>query len=65
MVNADINAPLEKSVWNFWTLPEHIIKNGTMRLTTGTHTHRMQKKFTDRWENFSPRMEAKDGSMGF
>ncbi len=60
-VNADINAPLEK-VWNFWTLPEHIIKWNNA--SDDWHTPYAENDLRTGGE-FQSRMEAKDGSMGF
>jgi uncharacterized protein YndB with AHSA1/START domain len=60
-VNADINAPLEK-VWNFWTLPEHIIKWNNA--SDDWHTPYAENDLRTGGK-FQSRMEAKDGSMGF
>jgi uncharacterized protein YndB with AHSA1/START domain len=60
-VRAKINAPIGK-VWKYWTTPEDIVRWNNA--TDDLHT---PKAVNDLREggNFSYRMEAKDGSMGF
>ena len=60
-IESKIHAPLEK-VWQYWTLPEHIIK----------WNHASDDWYAPSAENdlrtggkFIFRMESKDGSMGF
>ncbi len=60
-VKTTVNAVIEK-VWEFWTLPEHIIKwnsaSPDWHTPAATNDLQIGGKFTSR-------MEAKDGSMGF
>lgn len=60
-VQTIVNAPLSK-VWNFWNLPEHIIKwNAAIdswHCPSAENDLRVGGKIKSR-------MEAKDGSMGF
>lgn len=56
-----INAPIEK-VWEYWTKPEHITKwNFASDDWCSPHATNDLRK----GGNFTARMEAKDGSMGF
>jgi uncharacterized protein YndB with AHSA1/START domain len=56
-----VNAPVEK-VWNFWSSPEHIIKWNNA--SADWHTPHAENDLRP-GGNFSFRMEARDGSMGF
>jgi uncharacterized protein YndB with AHSA1/START domain len=60
-VQATINSPIEK-VWEFWTLPKHIIKWNNA--SDDWHTTRSENDLRTGGK-FHSRMEAKDGSMGF
>jgi uncharacterized protein YndB with AHSA1/START domain len=60
-VETSINAPIEK-VWAYWTLPEHITQWNYA--TDEWHSPAAQNDLRE-GGNFSYRMEAKDGSMGF
>lgn len=60
-VEATINSPIEK-VWHYWTEPEHITKWNSA--SDDWHTP-WAKNDLRTGGNFSSRMEAKDGSMGF
>ena len=60
-VEATINAPVNR-VWNFWTLPEHIIHWNSA--SDDWHTPRAENDFRV-GGSFLSRMEAKDGSFGF
>lgn len=60
-VEATINSPIEK-VWKYWTEPEHITKWNSA--SDDWHTP-WAKNDLRTGGNFSSRMEAKDGSMGF
>lgn len=60
-VESTVNAPVEK-VWKLWTSPEHITK--WCNATDDWHTPRAENDLRV-GGNFSSRMEAKDGSMGF
>jgi len=60
-VENTINAPVEK-VWEHWTKPEHITKWNYA--SDDWHTP-WAKNDLRPGGNFSSRMEAKDGSMGF
>ena len=60
-VQSTINAPVEK-VWEYWTIPEHIIKWATA--SDDWHTPRAENDLRV-GGSFSSRMEAKDGSFGF
>jgi uncharacterized protein YndB with AHSA1/START domain len=60
-VESTVDAPIKK-VWDYWSLPTHIIKwnsaADTWHCPRATNDLRPGGKF-------SARMEAKDGSMGF
>ena len=56
-----INAPVEK-VWEYWTKPGHITQ--WCSASDDWHTPRAENDLRV-GGNFSSRMEAKDGSMGF
>jgi len=56
-----VNAPIEK-VWTFWSSPEHIIKWNNA--SDDWHTPHAENDLRP-GGNFSYRMEARDGSMGF
>ena len=60
-VEATVNAPAEK-VWEAWTKPEHIVKWNFA--SDDWHSPWAKADFRE-GGNFSARMEAKDGSMGF
>ncbi len=60
-VKTIVNAPVEK-VWNFWTDPEHIVNWNNA--SDDWHTTKAENDLKVGGE-FSSRMEAKDGSMGF
>jgi uncharacterized protein YndB with AHSA1/START domain len=60
-VRTKIHAPIEK-IWNYWTMPEHIVK-WNYALDTW-HTPRAENDLRVGGK-FNYRMEAKDGSMGF
>lgn len=60
-VENTINAPAQK-VWDYWTKPEHITKWNNA--SEDWHTP-WAKNDLRVGGNFSARMEAKDGSMGF
>lgn len=60
-VQTTINSPIEK-VWKYWTEPEHITKWNSA--SDDWHTP-WAKNDLRTGGNFSSRMEAKDGSMGF
>lgn len=60
-VEAAVNAPLEK-VWQFWTLPEHIVKWNNA--SDDWHTP-FAENDPRTGGKFLSRMEAKDGSFGF
>ncbi|HNW97885.1 MAG TPA: SRPBCC family protein [Bacteroidales bacterium] len=60
-VETIINAPIEK-VWDFWSLPEHIIKWNFA--SNDWHTPKATNKLHNGGK-FNYRMEAKDGSFGF
>ena len=60
-VEATIAAPVE-NVWQFWTLPEHIIKWN--HASDEWHSPRAENDLRN-GGSFNYRMEAKDGSMGF
>ena len=60
-VTAIIEAPIEK-VWEFWTLPEHIIQWNNA--SDDWHSPRSTNDLRTGGK-FLTRMEAKDGSMGF
>jgi uncharacterized protein YndB with AHSA1/START domain len=61
IVRATINTAIEK-VWEFWTLPEHIIQ--WCSANDDWHTPRAENDLRQGGK-FVSRMEAKDGSMGF
>lgn len=60
-VESTINAPVEK-VWEYWSKPEHITHwcNASDDWHTPSATNDLRVG-----GNFTSRMEAKDGSMGF
>jgi uncharacterized protein YndB with AHSA1/START domain len=60
-VEATINAPIEK-VWEYWTKPGHITKwnNASDEWHSPSAVNDLRQG-----GNFSFRMEAKDGSIGF
>jgi uncharacterized protein YndB with AHSA1/START domain len=60
-VETTVNAPVEK-VWESWTRPEHIVKWN--HASDDWHSPWAKADFRE-GGNFSARMEAKDGSMGF
>ncbi|HMS32966.1 MAG TPA: SRPBCC family protein [Ignavibacteria bacterium] len=60
-VEADVKAPVEK-VWQFWTLPEHIVKWNNA--SDDWHTPYAEND-PRTGGKFLSRMEAKDGSFGF
>ena len=60
-VETSINSPVEK-VWQYWTKPAHITKWNSA--SDDWHTP-WAKNDLRTGGNFSSRMEAKDGSMGF
>lgn len=60
-VNAHVNAPIDK-VWEFWTLPKHIMNWNNA--SDDWHTPNATNDLKDGGK-FSFRMEAKDGSFGF
>jgi uncharacterized protein YndB with AHSA1/START domain len=60
-VESLIKAPLEK-VWNFWTLPEHIVNWNNA--SDDWHTPRAENDLRVGGK-FLSRMEAKDGSFAF
>ncbi|MBA2248557.1 MAG: SRPBCC domain-containing protein [Chitinophagaceae bacterium] len=60
-VESTINAPVKK-VWEYWTMPEHIIKWNYA--SDDWHTPRAENDLQPGGK-FVSRMEAKDGSMGF
>lgn len=60
-VKAVINAPVAK-VWEYWTKPEHIIQ--WCSASPDWHTPRATNDLR-KGGQFSSRMEARDGSMGF
>ena len=60
-VETTVNAPVEK-VWQYWTSPEHITK--WCSPSEEWHTPKAENDLRT-GGNFSSRMEAKDGSMGF
>ena len=60
-VDATVNAPVEK-VWEAWTKPDHIVKWNFA--SADWHSPWAKSDFRE-GGNFSARMEAKDGSMGF
>ena len=60
-VTTTVNAPVEK-VWEIWGQPEHIIKWNSA--SPDWHTPRAENDLRTGGQ-FSSRMEAKDGSMGF
>lgn len=60
-VEAEVKAPVEK-VWQFWTLPEHIVKWNNA--SDDWHTPYAEND-PRTGGKFLSRMEAKDGSFGF
>lgn len=60
-VEATVNAPVQK-VWEYWNKPEHIIQ--WSHASDDWHTP-WAKNDLRKGGNFSSRMEARDGSMGF
>jgi uncharacterized protein YndB with AHSA1/START domain len=60
-VENTVIAPVEK-VWEYWTKPEHITKWNFA--SDDWHSPWVKADFRE-GGNFSARMEAKDGSMGF
>jgi uncharacterized protein YndB with AHSA1/START domain len=60
-VQTTVRAPLEK-VWKYWTSPEHV-KNWN-NASDDWHTPSAKNDLREGGE-FTYRMEAKDGSMGF
>ena len=60
-VEATVNAPVE-TVWKAWTEPDHIVKWNFA--SDDWHSPWAKVDFRE-GGNFSARMEAKDGSMGF
>jgi len=60
-VETTVNAPIEK-VWETWTKPEHIVKWNYA--SDDWHSPWAKADFRE-GGNFSARMEAKDGSVGF
>lgn len=60
-IETTVNAPVEK-VWDAWTKPEHITQWSFA--SEDWHTP-WAKNDLRKGGNFSSRMEAKDGSMGF
>jgi uncharacterized protein YndB with AHSA1/START domain len=60
-VQNTVNAPVEK-VWEYWVKPEHITKWNNA--SDDWHTPWAKADFRE-GGNFTARMEAKDGSMGF
>lgn len=60
-IESTINAPVEK-VWEFWTMPVHITKWNSA--SDDWHTPKAENDLRV-GGNFSSRMEARDGSMGF
>ena len=61
IVETTVNAPVEK-VWEAWTKPEHITQWSFA--SEDWHTPWAKNDLRE-GGNFSSRMEAKDGSMGF
>ena len=60
-VKTTVEAPIKK-IWDLWTTPEHI-KNWN-RANEDWHTSKAENDLRAGGK-FVPRMEAKDGSMGF
>lgn len=60
-VESTVNAPVEK-VWEYWSKPAHITQ--WCNASDDWHTPRAENDLRT-GGNFSSRMEAKDGSMGF
>ena len=60
-IESKIHAPLEK-VWQYWTLPEHIIKWN--HASDDWHAPSAENDLR-KGGKFIFRMESKDGSMGF
>src|SRR6476659_5309139 len=60
-VQTTVNAPVEK-VWAYWTQPEHITQWNNA--SDDWHTPWVRADFREGGQ-FTARMEARDGSMGF
>ena len=60
-IESTVNAPVEK-VWESWTKPDHIVKWNYA--SDDWHSPWAKSDFRE-GGNFSARMEAKDGTMGF
>ncbi|MEO6721689.1 MAG: SRPBCC family protein [Ferruginibacter sp.] len=60
-IETTVNAPVEK-VWEYWNKPEYITK--WCNASDDWHTPRAENDLRV-GGNFTSRMEAKDGSMGF
>jgi len=60
-VKTTVNLPVQK-VWDYWTQPEHIVCWNNA--SDDWHTPRAENDLRT-GGNFSSRMEARDGSMGF
>ena len=60
-IESTVNAPVEK-VWEYWTNPEHITN---WNFASDDWHSPWAKADLREGGNFSARMEAKDGSMGF
>lgn len=60
-IETTVNAPVDK-VWEFWTLPEHIIRWNNA--SEDWHTPRAENDLRVGGK-FLSRMESRDGSLGF
>lgn len=60
-VQSTVNAPVQK-VWDYWTKPEHIVN--WCFASPDWHAPKAENDLREGGE-FTNRMEAKDGSMGF
>lgn len=60
-VSITVNAPIEK-VWEYWTQPHHITN---WNFASDDWCCPSAKNIIEAGEQFSWRMESKDGSMGF
>jgi len=60
-IEAIVAAPVEK-IWEYWTMPEHIVKWN--QASDDWHTPRAENDLKPGGK-FLSRMEAKDGSFGF
>lgn len=60
-IEQTVHAPIEK-VWDFWSSPEHIVRWNAA--SDDWHTTKASNDLMV-GRNFTNRMEAKDGSMGF